>query len=408
MASSRLLMRRVASLSLVAVVALILLGLSGHYAQLTRREEITAFSDWPREIEAHLEAYQESNENPAKRRTKGIADNELPVYLNGKLIVEQLSYYSGQTEAPKIPVLPIDRGPVNDCPSSFGMPASDYSLYRNLSFRHPPAMLEYVRPRDTPPVVILTPISNAAKHLPRYFGHVCSLTYPHSQISLILGEDSSQDDTYGEALTFLTSLQPYFRNVKLFTLKGNKTPWPHEYRHDESYQRLRRDHMARSRNQLLSAGLRDETWVLWLDSDVKYVPPDIIEQLMSAGQDIIVPACMYKKTSEGIVDIYDKNTWRETEESRNFLRKRQKEFLMLEGYAPTMRLYLDALRDGHRVVEIDGVGGCVMLIKADVHRDGLIFPPFIFENEIETEGLGRMAQAMGYRVYGMPYVEVFH
>jgi hypothetical protein len=27
-------------------------------------------------------------------------------------------------------------------------------------------------------------------------------------------------------------------------------------------------------------------------------------------------------------------------------------------------------------VRLDGVGGTVLLVRADVHRDGLLFPPF--------------------------------
>lgn len=57
-------------------------------------------------------------------------------------------------------------------------------------------------------------------------------------------------------------------------------------------------------------------------------------------------------------------------------------------------------------------------MRADLHRDGLVFPPFLYgrENdrarngrgEVETEGLGIMARDMGYRCWGMPGLEVLH
>jgi len=60
----------------------------------------------------------------------------------------------------------------------------------------------------------------------------------------------------------------------------------------------------------------------------------------------------------------------------------------------------------------------VLLIRADLHRDGLIFPPVPYglgsplaregRGEIETEGLGLMARDMGYRCWGMPNLEVRH
>jgi hypothetical protein len=69
----------------------------------------------------------------------------------------------------------------------------------------------------------------------------------------------------------------------------------------------------------------------------------------------------------------------------------------------------------------------VLLVRADVHREGLIYPTFLYgranprirtgrdsglegqlDGEIETEGLGIMARDMGYRCWGMPRFEVIH
>ena len=377
-------------------------------------EDILSFSVRSNDIEENLnrprrQTFSVVAGTEAGKRTK--LRHGTAVYMNGKRINQELDRlrYEPQPAAytSQMKKLPKDSHASHDCPAEYAMSERHGAQFRNLSMRHPRVMLEYNQQKQTPPIVILTPISNVARQLPQYIANLCSLTYPHSQISIVLGEDSSSDSTYDDALVALKLIKTYFRSVKLFRLKRNENPWPYEYRHDEAYQRLRRAHLARSRNQLLSVGLQDEAWVLWLDADVRYIPPDLIQQLMSAQQGIVAAACMYIKPS-GQVDIYDRNTWRETEESRNFLRKHEDDFLMLEGYAPSMRLYLDDLRGGQRAVKVDGVGGCALLIKAEVHRDGLIFPPFIFGNEIETEALARMATAMGYQPYGMPYVEVYH
>lgn len=68
----------------------------------------------------------------------------------------------------------------------------------------------------------------------------------------------------------------------------------------------------------------------------------------------------------------------------------------------------------------------MLLIRADIHREGLIFPPFLYcgehklardpgpwaaygrRGEIETEGLGLMAFDMGHLCWGMPDEEVIH
>jgi len=75
---------------------------------------------------------------------------------------------------------------------------------------------------------------------------------------------------------------------------------------------------------------------------------------------------------------------------------------------PTKRLYIHDLRSNMRSVPLDGVGGCVLMVKASRHREGLNFPTIIYKHHIETEGLGKLASDMGYSVCGLPYFEVLH
>ena len=82
------------------------------------------------------------------------------------------------------------------------------------------------------------------------------------------------------------------------------------------------------------------------------------------------------------------------------------------------RFHLDDLRAEGDLVELDAVGGTMLLVRADLHRDGLVFPayPYGLANsrirgeggELETEGLGMMARDMGYRCWGMPHLEIRH
>lgn len=43
-----------------------------------------------------------------------------------------------------------------------------------------------------------------------------------------------------------------------------------------------------------------------------------------------------------------------------------------------------------------------MLVKAEVHRDGAMFPPFPFYHLIETEGFAKMAKRLGWKSHGLP------
>lgn len=63
---------------------------------------------------------------------------------------------------------------------------------------------------------------------------------------------------------------------------------------------------------------------------------------------------------------------------------------------------VDPHGDPKRIVDLDGVGGTALLVKADVHRDGAMFPPFPFYHLIETEGFAKMAMRLGWRSSGLP------
>jgi hypothetical protein len=60
------------------------------------------------------------------------------------------------------------------------------------------------------------------------------------------------------------------------------------------------------------------------------------------------------------------------------------------------------------VVRLDAVGGAALLVHAELHRQGLVFPSFPFHKRIETEGLSMMALDMGVLSWGMPFLEVLH
>lgn len=61
----------------------------------------------------------------------------------------------------------------------------------------------------------------------------------------------------------------------------------------------------------------------------------------------------------------------------------------------------------HRV-PLDGVGGSFIMVKSTVHRQGVIFPPFVYQHQIDTEGFAKMAKSMGFTVYGIPGYTVYH
>jgi hypothetical protein len=243
-------------------------------------------------------------------------------------------------------------------------------------------------------VLILTPIKDAAHYLETYFRGVHSLTYPRDLLSLAFLESDSADQTYDALADEMPRLNTIFRRAELhkrdfgFRIPAGKPRYANEL------QVQRRSILAKSRNHLLFRALDDEDWVLWLDADVIEYPPDIVERLLNAGRQIVHPNCVYDYGGPS----FDLNAWR----------KRGK-------------LHLHDLRKEGDLVPLDSVGGTMLLVNADLHRDGLIFPPFPYGlrnpkirkrnywmGELETEGLGIMASDMGVQCWGMPNLEIKH
>lgn len=260
-------------------------------------------------------------------------------------------------------------------------------------------------------IVILTPVCDVAHLIEGYVKALSSLTYPHELISVYFGEDSSSDRTLDMAKLMAKELVVKHRFSKADVFHLNNSGGVHGNWmdvHDKLSQLKRRSHLAKSRNLLLRKGLTLDKfdYVFWVDSDIKTLPSDLIQQLLFAEADVVVPSCLfaqgrYKK-------VFDKNSWRETPTSIEDQRKLPDDILIVEGYSHSYRIFLPDLKLEGRIVSLDGVGGCALMIKESCHRSGLVFPEEVYSHHIETEGLAKLATSMGYSVKGMPWVEVFH
>jgi hypothetical protein len=240
-------------------------------------------------------------------------------------------------------------------------------------------------------ILVLTPVKNAVTCLEDYCQQLRRLTWPHARISLGFLESDSSDGTFEALSRHTRALRRQFRRVGLWKRDfGYQVPRG-IHRGAAEIQVERRVVLAKSRNHLLSHALDDEEWVLWLDVDVIEYPPNIIERLIATGKDIVQPHCVLDYGGP----TFDQNGWRD------------------KG-----RLHLDDLRPEGEIVELDAVGGTMLLVRADLHRDGLVFPCFPYgepnprirpeRGELETEGLGMLARDMGHQPWGLPHLEIRH
>ncbi|KAF1814608.1 hypothetical protein P152DRAFT_413629 [Eremomyces bilateralis CBS 781.70] len=279
-------------------------------------------------------------------------------------------------------------------------------------------------------VLILTPLRDAARFLPRYFDLLSVLTYPHHLADLAFLVGDCTDDTMGVLAAELDRIQSSpqegipFRSVSIVQkdFGGPRLSQAVDDRHAFEIQAPRRKAMARARNYLLSASLRpDHSWVYWRDVDIYDISPTIIEDLVSHDKDIVVPNVWfhrYEEVNGKLTDIegrFDYNSWQESAKGLKLAAGLDKDVVIAEGYKEfsTGRTHMTKMGDWrdpdrHKEIPLDGIGGVSIVVKADVHRSGINFPCYAFENQAETEGFAKMAKRAGYSVVGLPNYIVWH
>ncbi|ENI01034.1 glycosyltransferase family 62 protein [Bipolaris maydis ATCC 48331] len=275
-------------------------------------------------------------------------------------------------------------------------------------------------------VLILTPLRDASFYLPKHFDLIAQLTYPHDLIDLAFLVGDTTDDTVAVLAKELERIQNNpeiaFRSTMIVEKDfGVTLSQSVEDRHGFEAQGPRRKALGRARNYLLTTALKpDHSWVYWRDVDIVDSPSKIIEDFVAHDRDVLVPNIWfhrYKEENGKKVDIegrFDYNSWQESPEGLKLAASLDKNVVLAEGYKqyPTNRKYMakmgDWRADKDEEIPLDGIGGVNIIVKADVHRSGINFPCYAFENQAETEGFAKMAHRAGYGVYGLPNYVVWH
>ncbi|KAF8473857.1 Anp1-domain-containing protein [Kalaharituber pfeilii] len=271
-------------------------------------------------------------------------------------------------------------------------------------------------------ILILTPLRDASLYLPKHFDLILELTYPHELIDLAFIVGDSHDEILALLSTEVNRIQRgkrAFRSVNIIQKNFGQQFNQNDVneRHSFAAQAPRRTAMAHARNQLLYTALKPEhSWVFWRDVDVVDSPATILEDFIKHDKDVLVPNVWFHRYVDGkdIEGRFDYNSWQESPESFELAKTLDKDVILAEGYKEykTNRRYMATMgsRTDSRDEEIplDGIGGVSILVKADVHRSGINFPCYAFENQIETEGFAKMAKRAGYEVVGLPNYVVWH
>lgn len=251
---------------------------------------------------------------------------------------------------------------------------------------------------DLPAVLILIPIRGGARYLPGIFDRLLQLAYPHNKLSLGLLESDSNDDTWSVLQDLASRHHGAFRRIRCFKqdtgvhLSGPR--WLPEL------QAKRRRIIAQCRNRLFQEAHQDETWTLWLDADVVDFPDDVLLRMLGCGKSILVPHCVQDPLGRS----FDLNSFR-YKPGGEILASRHRVDGLLQPPRGVGRFYLEDFR-GRQLVEMDSVGGTMLLVESRIHKSGLLFPERPCEGYMETEGFAMLARNHGIPCWGMPDLEI--
>ena len=351
--------------------------------------------------------------------------NPITIVLAGILCIGFIVFFFSSGDAPAIQRKPAAADTASSSLSPPSLPFRKSSA--NAPHVAPPVVHYYmnnVTTSRTPienseSVLILTPM---ARFYQDYWDNLLKLSYPHDLISLgfIIPKTKEGNLAYTALQAQVTKTQsgPKAKRFASISILRQDTEIPllsqdEAERHKMEHQKARRAAMAKARNSLLFTTIGPSTsWVLWMDADVVETPPTLVQDLAAYDVPIIAPNCFqrYYNEEKKAMDQrpYDFNNWIDSPTAKELGAKMGKDDILLEGYAEmatyrSLMAYMhDATADPGAKVKLDGVGGATLLVKAEVHRDGAMFPAFPFYHLIETEGFAKMAARLNWESFGLP------
>ncbi|KAG2778266.1 hypothetical protein PC129_g24603, partial [Phytophthora cactorum] len=268
--------------------------------------------------------------------------------------------------------------------------------------------------RDNDSVLIICVLNDAEswgknRNMEDFFKLVGSFDYVKAKISIALLTSSMAEFTKAK-LVFGSYIQQYPRLSVIFRndfISGRLTRLN---RHNLSLQASRRRMLARYRNYALLSTM--ESWhqhVVWVDADITVIPPGLLLKMVQSGRDILEPVCV--RNIRGKWLNYDANAWVGQRKVRSATDK---------NFVPgplNARSFHNLPDKSKPFVPLDSVGGTMLYVRADIHRQGVMFPAhYVIGSEwgregydgIETEGLCYIAHFLGYKCWGMPHDAIQH
>jgi len=150
-----------------------------------------------------------------------------------------------------------------------------------------------------PYVMVCIPVKNNGGFMQSLYENITKLDYPKNKITLCILESDSDDLTWEVLQTWKKNkmLQGY---RKLYLWKHDfNFKLPYRLRQKDEYQAERCKNLGISRTEVAMKYLTDEEFILFLDADLKWVPPTTIKRGIELNLDF-VSFLAYFQTPDGL------------------------------------------------------------------------------------------------------------
>lgn len=288
---------------------------------------------------------------------------------------------------------------------------NDHGL-KTIEAQLPDGTLRFTRvnPAHTPSTLVLVLTRDAGSWSRDYKSEPRSV---HDFLQLLNSTKLSLPDV---ALGIMTASKDEFKAIKnavqdsplgrvtIIHREDTGSGFKYSDRHKPEVQDQRRALLARLRNYLMNGAIQDEKHIFWIDADVVEFSPDITQTMLKHAESRADVGILTARCERDTLYNYDMNAWKvesgvldtaigaERSQQQNRLEHSK-------TWVP------DLIKDtGDKdLVPLDSVGGTLLYIRADLVREGLIFPWWGvvgagWEREgyvgLETEGLCYLSARM--------------
>jgi hypothetical protein len=191
---------------------------------------------------------------------------------------------------------------------------------------------------------------------------------------------TSSEDEY-QHIRDATLSTPFTRVTIL--LKGKEdednnlfTSRPRGGRHSKEFQTIRRANVALLRNELQARALEDERHVVWIDSDIKYLSPNIVKAMIDQSETKPDASIITALANTSYWSDYDKNAFQGSRSPPASHRVADAKVAEVEASASRKNVGQLLQESDADLIALDAVGATILYIRASLVHQGLTFPPY--------------------------------